>query len=159
MTMADLSTCTPSGRLHFSPNPADGKDMNRNYKPAGHTAVSPFLLVSDAAAMLDFLRAAFDAIELCRVSAPDGSIKHAEVRLGDSIVMVGERAHAIACSVHVYVPDVDGTFHQGLAAGACSIVEPRNLAYGDRSAGLRDPQGNLWWIGTHVGTRPAANEA
>lgn len=87
--------------------------MTNDFKPAGHPAVSPFLLVSDAAAMLDFLRAAFDAIELCRVPASDGSIKHADVRIGDSIIMMGERADAIACSIHVYVPDVDSTF--GLA--------------------------------------------
>ena len=126
--------------------------MKNDFKPAGHPVVSPFLLVSDAAAMLDFLRAAFDAIELCRVPAPDGSIKHAEVRIGDSIIMVGGRANLIACSTHVYVPDVDGTFRLALAAGASSIAEPRDLPYGDRSAGLRDPQGNLWWIGTHLAT-------
>lgn len=128
--------------------------MNSDFRPAGHAAVSPFLLVSDAAAMLDFLQATFEAVELYRASAPDGSIRHAEVRIDDSIIMVGERAGATACSTHVYVPDVDSTFRRALAAGADGIAGPRNLPYGDRSAGLRDPQGNLWWIGTHLGTRP-----
>lgn len=130
--------------------------MKGNFKPAYHTAVSPFLLVADAAAMLDFLHATFGAVELCRIPAPDGSIKHAETRVDDSVIMVGERADATACSTHVYVPDVDETFRRALAAGARSISEPRDLPYGDRSAGLRDPQGNLWWIGTHLGKRPTA---
>jgi|SRR6185312_11211003 len=126
--------------------------MNHDFKPPGHTAVSPFLLVVDAAATLDFLRATFDAVELCRISAPDGSIKHAEARIDDSIVMIGERANAVACSIHVYVADVDCTFRLALAAGASSVSEPRDLPYGDRSAGLCDAQGNLWWIGTHLAT-------
>jgi len=125
--------------------------MTTDFKPASHPAVSPFLLVADAAAMLDFLHATFGAVELLRVPAPDGSIKHAEVRIDDSVIMIGERPSPMAASIHVYVPDVDETFRKGLAAGASSVVEPRDLPYGDRSAGLRDPQGNLWWIGTHKG--------
>ena len=125
--------------------------MTTDFKPASHPAVSPFLLVADAAAMLDFLHATFGAVELLRVPAPDGSIKHAEVRMDDSVIMIGERPSPMAASIHVYVPDVDETFRKGLTAGASSVVEPRDLPYGDRSAGLRDPQGNLWWIGTHNG--------
>jgi uncharacterized glyoxalase superfamily protein PhnB len=124
--------------------------MTTDFKPASHPAVSPFLLVADAATMLDFLHATFGAVELRRVPAPDGSIRHAEVRIDDSVIMIGERASPMAASIHVYVPDVDETFRRGLAAGASSVVEPRDLPYGDRSAGLRDPQGNLWWIGTHL---------
>lgn len=132
--------------------------MKGDFKPACHTAVSPFLLVTDAGAMLAFLHAAFGAVELCRIQAPDGSIKHAETQIDDSVVMVGERSDAIACSTHVYVPDVDDTFRRALAAGASSISEPRDLPYGDRSAGLRDAQGNLWWIGTHLGTARTAEK-
>src|SRR5690348_11590936 len=91
-----------------------GKSVISDFKPAGHAVISPFLLVSDAAAMLDFLQAVFEAVELCRAPAPDGSIKHAEVQIDDSIIMVGERAGAIACSIHVYVPDVDSTFRRAL---------------------------------------------
>lgn len=133
--------------------------MNHDFKPPDHTAVSPFLLVADAAAMLDFLRATFGAVELCRVQAPDGSIRHAEVRIDDSVIMVGKRPGAIACSTHVYVPDVDDVFHRALTAGASCISEPRDLPYGDRSAGLCDTQGNLWWIGTHLGTRRGVGKA
>ncbi|HXD37606.1 MAG TPA: VOC family protein [Rhodanobacter sp.] len=128
------------------------------YKPAGHNAVSPFLMVADARAILAFLVATFAATELDRRTAPDGSIKHAEVRIDDSVVMLGERpagTHAAACSNHVYVADVDACYRRALAAGGQSVVEPRDQPYGDRSAGIRDPEGNLWWLGTHLG-RPDA---
>jgi uncharacterized glyoxalase superfamily protein PhnB len=128
-----------------------GETMTTVFKPDGHPAVSPFLLVQDAAGMLDFLAAAFGAVELFRIKAPDGSIKHAEAKIDDSVVMLGERASVVACSTHVYVPDVDDTYRKALDAGGVSVAEPRDLPYGDRSAGFRDPQGNLWWVGTHIG--------
>ena len=128
--------------------------MTSAFKPDGHNAVSPFLLVADVPGMLDFLAAAFGAIELFRIKAPDGSIKHAEARIDDSVIMMGERATGAACSTHVYVPDVDDTYRRALDAGAAGVAEPRDLPYGDRSAGFRDPQGNLWWVGTHLG-KPA----
>lgn len=106
--------------------------------------------VADAAGMLDFLTAAFGAIELFRMKAPDGSIKHAEAKIDDSVVMLGERASVVACSTHVYVPDVDDTYRRALDAGAASVAGPRDLPYGHRSAAFRDPQGNLWWVGTHI---------
>ncbi|HEX6832269.1 MAG TPA: VOC family protein [Rudaea sp.] len=124
-----------------------------SYKPPDHNAVSPFLLVHSVDAMLAFLRATFDAAEVYKMTLPDGSVKHAEVRIDDSIVMMGERPAgdaAIQCSTHVYVPDVDGAYERALAAGATSIVAPRDQPYGDRSCGVRDPQGNTWWIGTRL---------
>ena len=122
------------------------------WKPPAHNAVSPYLLVKSVRETLAFLDASFDAVELYRSEQPDGSIKHAEVRIDDSIVMMGERPEggpAVCCSIHVYVPDVDATYLRALAAGAASVSEPRDQPYGDRSAGVRDAEGNLWWIGTH----------
>jgi PhnB protein len=124
-----------------------------SHKPAGHPAVSPYLLVADARAMLAFLAATFGAQELYRKAREDGSIMHAEVRIDDSVVMLGERADGrdpVCCSTHVYVPDVDACYASGLAAGATSVSPPSDQPYGDRSAGLRDPEGHLWWIGTHL---------
>ena len=124
------------------------------HKPADHPAVSPYLLVADARAMLDFLAATFGARELFRKAREDGSIMHAEVGIEDSVVMLGERpghAAAICGSTHVYVPDVDACYARGLAAGASSVSPPEDRPYGDRTAGLRDAEGNLWWIGTHLG--------
>lgn len=124
-----------------------------SYKPAAHPAVSPYLLVRSVAGMLAFLKAVFDAIELDKQELPDGTVKHAEVRIDDSVIMLGERPDGrepVHCSTHVYVPDVDATYRSALATGASSISEPRDQPYGDRSAGVRDAQGNIWWIGTHL---------
>lgn len=123
------------------------------HRPAGHPAVSPYLLVGDARAMLAFLQATFGAQELYRKAREDGSIMHAEVRIDDSVVMLGERPDGrdpTHGSIHVYVPDVDACHARGLAAGAASVSPPTDQPYGDRTAGVRDPEGNLWWIGTHL---------
>ncbi len=130
-----------------------------SHKPAAHNAVSPYLLVSDAPRLLAFLAATFGAEELTRTAGPDGSVRHAEVRIDDSVVMLGERprhAEPAVGSIHVYVPDVDRTYRSALAAGGTSVSEPRDLPYGDRSAGVRDPEGNLWWLGTHLGRARAS---
>lgn len=124
-----------------------------SHKPAGHNAVSPYLLVSDARAILSFLVATFGARELGRKARPDGSIMHAEVQIDDSVLMLGERPDGrepMHCSTHVYVPDVDACHARGLAAGASSVSPPTDQPYGDRTGGLRDPEGNVWWIGTHL---------
>jgi PhnB protein len=127
--------------------------MSHPYKPPGHTSVSPYLLVSDVKSLLAFLAQVFDAKELSRWELPDGTLKHAEVRIDDSVIMMGERPatqSGMTGSVHVYVADVDATYTKALAAGATSLVEPRDQAYGDRSAGIRDTEGNYWWIGTRL---------
>ena len=127
------------------------------HKPPHHNAVSPYLLASDVPRLLAFLTATFGAEELMRLAGPDGSVRHAEVRIDDSIVMLGERPRGdqpVVCSVHVYVLDVDGAYRAALAAGGSSVSEPRDQPYGDRSGGVRDPEGNLWWIGTYLGSRP-----
>lgn len=124
-----------------------------SYKPAAHNAVSPYLLVSDVARMLVFLRTTFGAVELYKQALPDGTVKHAEVRIDDSVVMMGERPDGrdpVHCSTHVYVPDVNVAYQRALAAGATSIAEPRDQPYGDRTSGVRDAEGNIWWIGTHL---------
>ncbi|MGC3981766.1 MAG: VOC family protein [Steroidobacteraceae bacterium] len=124
-----------------------------SFKPPAHPAVSPYLLVTDAQRMLGFLSATFGAVELFKVPRPDGSVQHAEVRIDDSIIMMGERPNDdghMRCSTHVYVPDVDACYARALAAGAASVAEPRDQSYGNRSAGITDVEGNLWWIGTHL---------
>lgn len=129
-----------------------GQIMTTQFIPLGHNTVSPYLLVPSVVDTLAFLSATFDAVELQRVANEDGSVRHAEARIGDSVLMMGERASAtLPASIHVYVPDVDETYRRALSAGATSLSEPRDLPYGDRSAGIRDPQGNLWWLGTHLG--------
>ena len=83
----------------------------------------------------------------------DGPIGHAEVRLGDSVIMVsdaqGEEYKPMAAGIHLYVEDCDAIYKRALDAGATSIMEPADQFYGDRSAGVRDQFGNHWWIATH----------
>jgi PhnB protein len=120
--------------------------------PDGYHSVTPYLLVSGAARLIDFLKQAFAAEERERVARPDGAIMHAEVKIGDSVVMMGEPMQPytpMPASLHLYVPDMDGVYQRALKAGATSVMEPTDQFYGDRSAGVKDPFGNLWWIATH----------
>jgi len=123
------------------------------YKPPGHNAVSPYLLVTSVTRHVAFLQAAFGAIRLDAMTLPDGTVKHAEVRIDDSIIMLGERPDGrdpMPCSNHVYVPDVDATYRTALDAGAASVAPPTDQPYGDRSAGVRDAEGHVWWLGTRI---------
>jgi len=123
------------------------------YKPAGYHAVSPYLVVRDVPRLIDFLSQAFGAVEIERSTLPDGTVNHAEVRIDDSIVMMGAARGEWAptqTTLYIYLPDTDEAYRSALRAGATSIREPANQFYGDRSGGVRDPQGNQWWIATHV---------
>ena len=120
--------------------------------PDGFHSVTPFLIVPEAAKLLDFLQQAFEAQELHRMPRPDGTIMHAEVRIGDSLVMMGEPmggCQPMFGSLYLYVHDVDTVYRRALQAGATSTSEPADQFYGDRSAGIKDPVGNQWWIATH----------
>ena len=126
--------------------------MTSPYKPPGHHAVSPYLLVNSVAGLTAFLEAGFGASVVLTVPGEDGGIRHASIQIDDSIVMLGERPATAAASqgsTHIYVPDVDASYERALGAGATAVAPPRDQPYGDRSAGVRDPEGNLWWIGTH----------
>jgi uncharacterized glyoxalase superfamily protein PhnB len=121
--------------------------------PSGYHTVTPYLRVRRASEFIEFLKAAFDAKETHRSLAPDGSIMHADVLIGDSHVMLtdgNEHFAALPGSNFLYVPDVDATYGSAIAAGATSMMEPADQFYGDRTAGVRDPFGNEWWIGTHI---------
>jgi uncharacterized glyoxalase superfamily protein PhnB len=121
--------------------------------PAGHHTVTPYLLVSDAARLIDFLVRAFGAIEVGKHAGPDGRVMHAEVRIGDSLVMLSDAGgewKPMPCVLHLYVRDTDAFYGKAMEAGATSLREPADQFYGDRSAGVQDPEGNQWWIATHV---------
>jgi PhnB protein len=122
-------------------------------KPDGFHSVTPYLVVEGAAKVIDFAKQTFDAQEIMRMVAPGNRIGHAELRIGDSIVMLGD-AHGdhqpTRAMLHLYVDDADAIYQRALAAGATSVQEPTNQFYGDRSGGVKDPCGNLWWIATHI---------
>ena len=129
--------------------------MSRNVKPIpeGYHTITPFLVVPGAAKVIDFLKQTFDATERGRHLNPNGGIVHAEVKVGDSIVMLGEpetRDKAMPITLYIYVQDVDAVYKRGMQAGATSLREPSDQFYGDRTAGLQDSAGNQWWIATHI---------
>jgi PhnB protein len=121
--------------------------------PEGYHSVTPYLVVSGVAKLIEFLKQAFDAKSKECFTTPDGRIMHAEVRIGDSLIMMGEpneKWPAMPAAVYLYVPDTDAVYRRALQAGATSLMEPANQFYGDRNAGVKDPCGNFWWIGTHI---------
>jgi PhnB protein len=121
--------------------------------PKGYSQVTPYLVVDDAAKMIDFLRDAFDAKELRRMAPPGGKIGHAEVRIGDSMIMLADANSQFTAGrtgIHLYLPDVDEVYQRALRAGATTLRAPENQFYGDRSAVVRDAWGNWWSISTHI---------
>lgn len=125
--------------------------MPRIPLPEGHTAVTPYLLIPNVDALLAFLQEAFAAEIRERHTRPDGSVGHAEVRIGGAAVMLGEASAqwpAMPGSIYLYVDDTDATYARALDLGAGSVMEPADQFYGVRGAGVKDPAGNLWWLAT-----------
>jgi len=123
--------------------------------PDGYHTVTPYLMVDDAARLLAFVKEAFGAEETVMMPSPDGTIGHAEVTIGDSIVMLADAAGSdqgvtMPATIFLYLPDADATYRAAIEAGATSLREPRDEFYGDRMGGVKDPAGNHWWIATHV---------
>ena len=128
--------------------------------PAGYHSVTPYLMVRDAARAMAFYRDAFGATEVMRFAGPDGRIAHAEVKIGDSHVMLADELPdqgfvgpqtlgGAGVSLMLYVNDVDATFAKALAAGAKVRRPVADQFYGDRMGTLVDPYGHVWSIGTH----------
>jgi uncharacterized glyoxalase superfamily protein PhnB len=121
--------------------------------PTELRAVTAYLHTIGATRMVDFLKEAFGAEEVERTAAPDGTILHAKIRIGDSIIELGE-AHgeykAMPFTLHLYVNDTDTIYARALRAGATSLREPQDEPYGDRNSGVQDPFGNRWFIATHI---------
>lgn len=118
-----------------------------------YRTVTPYLLVSDADAELAFLKAAFAAHEVrCRRN-PDGTVMHAEIAIGDSLVMLGQAGGKWTprpAALYLWVQDVDAMYARAMAAGATSESEPEDKPYGHRNAGVIDRNGITWWIGAPV---------
>jgi PhnB protein len=127
--------------------------MAVNPIPDGYHTITPYLIVEGAARLIDFLGKAFDAQELEKMLDQEGRIVHAEVRIGDSRLMVsdpGENNPPTHSLLHLYLGDTDSFYKRALEAGATSIREPRDEFYGDRTAGVKDAFGNQWWMATHI---------
>jgi PhnB protein len=128
--------------------------------PDGYHAVTPYLIVKDAARALEFYKRAFGAQELLRMDAPDGRIGHAEIKIGDSPVMLADEFPEMDArspksyggspvSLLIYVEDVDATFRKAIAEGGTELRSLKDQFYGDRSGTFRDPYGHVWTIATH----------
>ena len=136
-----------------------------SYAPAGHHTVTPYVIVSDARAAIDFYARAFGAVQTSLSVDDAGKVRHAEVRIGDSPVMLAETFEFQGVSatnpaaiggrtsmhIYLYVPDSDALFAQAIAAGAREVMAVADQSYGDRSGGVVDPFGHVWWIATHLG--------
>ena len=121
--------------------------------PDGYHTVTPYLVVRGATRTIEFARKAFGA-EMVEepVKRPDGTIMHAQFKIGDSIVMISdgtEQNPPTQTMLYLYVPNVDAVYQRAVAAGGTSLMEPMDQFYGDRSGGVKDPSGNQWFIGTH----------
>lgn len=127
--------------------------MAVNPIPENYHTISPYLIVKDAERLMDFLERAFGAQPGEKMLDQQGRIMHAEVRIGDSVVMLGEandRNSPTRSVFHMYLGETDRIYQQALAAGATSLQEPTDEFYGDRTAAVQDFSGNQWWIATHV---------
>lgn len=125
-----------------------------NYKPEGYNAVSPYLIVNGAIDTIAFLIKAFDGEEIRRFVNEDGGLIHAEVRIQDSVIMLGDSGEswpAVPAHIHIYVPDVDDCYQRALAAGAESVQEPmQQEGDEDKRGGVKDSGGVTWWLATKV---------
>jgi PhnB protein len=123
------------------------------YKPDGYQSVIPYLHVNGAAKLIAFMKEVFNAHEIAIYPRPDGTVGHAALRIGDSVIELADVSAewpAMPCAMQVYVPDADAAYHRALKAGAKSLIAPTDQFYGDRTASVRDSCGNNWYIATQI---------
>lgn len=127
---------------------------DKTWKPDGYTSCSPYLVVQGAQRVIDFAQAAFGATALRRYDMPDGTIMHAEIRIDDTVIMVGDAGgeHTpIPSVIHVYVDDVDSVYTAALEAGGVAVEAPRTREGDpDKRGSVKDPCGNTWAIATQL---------
>lgn len=133
-----------------------------NYIPAGFHTATPYLIIKDAANALDFYKRAFGATELEIIKDGEGKLRHGEIKIGDSPIMITDESPDFPAwqspisrggtpvHIYLYVEDVDAVFKQAIDAGATELLPVQDQFYGDRSGGVTDPYGHIWYIATHV---------
>jgi len=119
--------------------------------PEGYHAVTPFLVLKEAHRAIEFYKRAFGAEERFRMPTPDGKVAHAELQIGDSVVMLSEAIQepVTSASMYLYVPNVDAVCQRAVAAGAEAAMPPTDMFWGDRFGRVVDPFGVRWGIATH----------
>ena len=125
---------------------------SKSHMPEGFHTVTPYIVVSGVARLIEFLEQAFGAQRREVMKREDGSVAHASMSLGDSILEMGESVdkRSMPAAFHVYFPNVDEMYKRAVAAGAKSLMEPKDQFYGERSASLEDDWGNHWYIATYT---------
>ena len=129
--------------------------------PDGYSSVTPYLIISGAKVAIEFYKTVFGATERLCLPGPDGRVAHAELEIGDSVIMLADECPERGAkspqtyggspvSIHLYVNNSDQVYAKALAAGAKSIRPVENQFYGDRSGGFTDPFGHQWHVATHV---------
>lgn len=128
--------------------------MTSHHKPRDYTSVSPYLIVDGAGDTLAFLKQVFGAVELRKYQDESGKLRHVEVRIDDTVVMLADPLlpdwPPVAAHVHVYVPDVDAVYRKALDAGAIPVQAPVKKDDADKRGGVKDSGGTTWWISTQM---------
>ncbi|WP_248929821.1 VOC family protein [Paenibacillus hamazuiensis] len=129
--------------------------MNKvDYQPEGMRTVIPYLMVENVTQLLKFIEHVFGGKLKYKLDRPDGSVMHAEIAVGDSVIMAGEPTKEFGvfpASIYIYVQDCDRIYEKALEHGAQSMMVPTDMKHaGERYGGVKDPFGNLWWIATHI---------
>jgi PhnB protein len=138
--------------------------------PEGYHTVTPYLTVDGAAGAIEYYKKAFGAVERVRMNTPDGTVGHAEIQIGDSLVMLSDPAPQAAtrppselggtsAGVFLYVDDVDAVVRKAIDAGATVTMEVADQFWGDRFGSVRDPYGHIWSVATHIEDVPAEEMA
>jgi PhnB protein len=123
------------------------------YIPDGYHTATPYITVNDTPGLIEFLQRAFGATETSRINRPDGAIMHAEIRIGDSPIMLSEACQEMGpmpASLYLYLEEADAAFARAVEAGATPIMEPADMLWGDRFGCVKDAWGNQWSISTHI---------
>jgi PhnB protein len=129
--------------------------------PAGYEGATPYLIIKGAANAIEFYKKAFGATEIMRIPSPGGTVGHAEIKIGDAIIMLADEFPEMnhrspqsfggtPVSMLVYVQDVDAVFKRAITAGANALTPVEDKFYGDRSGSLEDPFGHQWHFATHI---------
>jgi PhnB protein len=140
--------------IYLTPQIGELNMQNRKPKvPEGSSVVSPYMILNSVEEQLEFFKKVFDAEVKDSVKQSDGLIMHAEIRIGDSSIMMGranENFPSNQSMVYVYVDDADAAYKKAIEYGAKSLMEPEDRFYGNREGGVMDTQGNTWWIAQFI---------
>lgn len=125
-----------------------------NFQPDRMNTVNPYLMVESVQELIDFIEKVFNGKPESKLERPTGQIMHAEIRIGNSVVMAGEPMEEFGlfpCSLYIYVQDCDNIYKKAIEYGCQSIMEPTTMRHaGERYGGIKDKNGNVWWISTHI---------